>query len=160
VRERARQVLVGFVACLVLVACSDDGTAAPPPFPEGFVAREATGSFEPRALPFGFVVERSIRPAVGLAFPAGAVPPSPVTQYVFSRAEPFSMLTIAVFAAVADVPEGRERVSGLREVDVHFTQIGNSLSVHWTEGRHSLLVFGSGVSRAEILEVVRFLGDA
>jgi hypothetical protein len=128
--------------------------------PQDFVAREAARPFEPRALPAGFEIEENIRPAIAFAVDAGTPAPNlgAVTSYVFRRQSPFAQLMIFVFPAIpmSNAPD-RDFVTGLRPVDVAVSREGVTPTAQWVEGSLSVFVVGSGMTRAELFDVIRLL---
>lgn len=127
--------------------------------PQGFVARQAERPFEPRALPAGFEVDVSTRPAFAAAVDAGTPEPNlgAVTSYVFRRQSPFAQLMILVFPAtpMANVPD-TDFVTGLRPVDVAVSREGTP-TARWVEGSLSVFVVGAGMTRAELFDIIRLL---
>jgi hypothetical protein len=68
------------------------------------------------------------------------------------------VLTIVVFPAtpMANAPN-RDFVTGLRPVDVAVSREGVTPTAQWVEGSLSAFVVGSGMTRAELFDVIRLL---
>jgi hypothetical protein len=124
--------------------------------PNGFIAREASGPFEPTALPQGFVIENRAK-----VRPAG---PNPVANYHYYREAPAASLNVNVFEYVPSSIPHQERISGVRQVDVFLQQSEERgavvFSASWSEGRHLVSAGGFGISRAEFLAVIKLLRGA